>query len=207
MIAVSTAGCRGIEQTLRRAPKGPGETWSPAAYLVIGDDGMVTVICHRSEMGQGVRTSIAMLVADELEADWARVKVEQAPGDEEAYGSQNTDGSCSIRDFFCRCAKPAPSRACCSSRPRPRAGACPSARSRPASTRSARKGGRRRLGYGELVAAATALPVPGRDKIRLKDAAAFRYIGKEIPIVDLGDMTTGRARYGMDSGATACWSP
>jgi hypothetical protein len=53
VIVVSTSGCRGIEQALRRAPKGAGETWSPAAYVRIGDDGTVTVICHRSEMGQG----------------------------------------------------------------------------------------------------------------------------------------------------------
>jgi isoquinoline 1-oxidoreductase beta subunit len=198
VIAVSTSGCRRLEDVLRGAPKGTGETWSPAAYVRVGDDGTVTVICHRSEMGQGVRTSLAMLVADELEADWSRVKVEQAPGDEATYGSQDTDGSRSIRDFYL---------------PVREAGALARMMLEQAAAAEwgvavgevearehevHRKGSRRRLGYGELVAAARALPVPARETIRLKDPARFRYIGKDIPIVDLRDMTTGRAQYGMD---------
>ena len=199
VIAVSASGCRGIEQALRRVSRGgPGETWSPAAYVRIGEDGTVTVVCHRSEMGQGIRTSIAMLVADELDADWSRVKVEQAPGDEKTYGSQNTDGSGSIRDFY---------------RPLREAGATArtmletAAAARwgvPAAEVEARehevhhKGSRRRAGYGELVKEARALPIPPRESLKLKDPSAFRYIGKDIPIVDLADMTTGRARYGMD---------
>ena len=63
-------------------------------------DGMVTIVCHRSEMGQGVRTGMPMIVADELEADWKRVRVVQAPGDEKRYGNQDTDGSRSTRHFF-----------------------------------------------------------------------------------------------------------
>ena len=198
VIVVSTSGCRGIEQALRRAPKGAGETWSPAAYVRIGDDGTVTVICHRSEMGQGVRTSIAMLVADELEADWSRVRVEQAPGDEETYGSQNTDGSRSIRDFYVPVREAgALARMMLESAAAARWGV-PAAEVEARAHEVHQKNGRRRLGYGELVKEARALPVPGREAIRLKDPAAFRYIGKDIPIVDLQDMTTGRARYGMD---------
>ena len=63
-------------------------------------DGTVTIICHRSEMGQGVRTGIPLIVADELEADWSRVKVAQAPGDEAKFGNQDTDGSRSTRHFM-----------------------------------------------------------------------------------------------------------
>ena len=57
------------------------------------------IVAHRSEMGTGIRTSLPMVLADELEADWSRVRVEQALGDTK-YGSQDTDGSCSIRDFY-----------------------------------------------------------------------------------------------------------
>ena len=198
VIVVSASGCRGIEETFRRAPRGTGATWTPAAYLVIGDDGTVTVICHRSEMGQGIRTSIAMVVADELEAEWGRVKVEQARGDEETYGSQNTDGSRSIRDFYLPLRQAgALARMMLEQAAAARWGV-PVTEVEAREHEVRRKGRRGRLGYGELVAAAKALPVPAKDTIKLKDPAAFRYIGKEIPIVDLRDMTTGAARYGMD---------
>jgi isoquinoline 1-oxidoreductase subunit beta len=77
-----------------------GWTDSPLTFVSIADDGTVTIVCHRSEMGQGVRTGMPMIVADELEADWKRVRVAQAPGDEKKYGNQDTDGSRSTRHFF-----------------------------------------------------------------------------------------------------------
>src|SRR5690606_12845504 len=72
----------------------------PKIFIAIAEDGTVSVISHRSEMGQGIRTSIPMVVADELEADWAKVKVVQAPGDEAKFGNQDTDGSRSMRHHF-----------------------------------------------------------------------------------------------------------
>ena len=73
---------------------------NPLVFVAIGEDGIVSIVCHRSEMGQGVRTGMPMIVADELEADWTRVRVVQAPGDEARYGNQDTDGSRSTRHFF-----------------------------------------------------------------------------------------------------------
>ena len=73
---------------------------NPLVFVAIGEDGIVSIVCHRSEMGQGVRTGMPMIVADELEADWTRVRVVQAPGDEARYGNQDTDGSRSMRHFF-----------------------------------------------------------------------------------------------------------
>ena len=69
-------------------------------FLSIGADGVVTIVSHRSEMGQGIRTSLPMVAADELGADWGKVKVQQAPADEARYGSQDTDGSRSMRHSF-----------------------------------------------------------------------------------------------------------
>ena len=77
-----------------------GTVNSPLAFVSIAPDGTVTIVCHRSEMGQGVRTGMPLIVADEMEADWARVKVAQATGDEVKYGNQDTDGSRSTRHFF-----------------------------------------------------------------------------------------------------------
>jgi isoquinoline 1-oxidoreductase beta subunit len=70
--------------------------FAPNVFVSIDPTGLVTIVCHRSEMGQGVRTAMPMVVADELEADWARVVIAQADGDAK-YGDQNTDGSRSGR--------------------------------------------------------------------------------------------------------------
>src|SRR5579864_465671 len=78
---------------------GQGGIWQPSVYLGIEPSGDVKIVAHRSEMGTGCRTGLPMIVADELEADWKRVQIIQAPGDVK-YGSQNTDGSCSVRDFY-----------------------------------------------------------------------------------------------------------
>src|SRR5258705_12530455 len=71
----------------------------PSVYVAIDTDGTAYIVAHRSEMGNGVRTALPRIVADELDADWARVKVVQATGDEK-YGDQDTDGSHSVRSFF-----------------------------------------------------------------------------------------------------------
>ena len=79
------------------------DPFSPHAYITLHDDGTVTIVCHRSEMGQGVRTTLPMIIADEMEADWSRCRVAQAIGDEKKYGSQNTDGSSSVRLYLSKC--------------------------------------------------------------------------------------------------------
>jgi isoquinoline 1-oxidoreductase beta subunit len=71
----------------------------PSVYLGIEPDGTVFIVTHRSEMGTGIRTSLPLVAADELDADWGRCRIEQGVGDTR-YGDQNTDGSRSIRDFY-----------------------------------------------------------------------------------------------------------
>jgi len=74
-------------------------TLPPSVYLGIDADGTVWIVAHRSEMGTTSRTTLPLVVADELDADWKRVKIEQAIGDSR-YGDQNTDGSHSVRSFY-----------------------------------------------------------------------------------------------------------
>lgn len=200
VIAVSTTACRRLEEAFKGdEPADPKATFSPAAYVKVDGTGAVTVICHRSEMGQGVRTSVAMAVADELEADWSKVRVEQAPGDEKTYGSQNTDGSRSIRDFL-----PALREAGAAARMMLESAAATRWKV-PVGEVQARNHvvvhtpSGRTIPYASLVGAAKDLKVPEKGTIRLKTPAHFRYIGKEIPGVDLVAMTTGRAGYGIDA--------
>ena len=77
-----------------------GTVNDPLVFVSVAADGTVTIVAHRAEMGTGVRTSLPMVVADEMEADWARVKVIQAEANEARYGNQNVDGSRSVRHFL-----------------------------------------------------------------------------------------------------------
>src|SRR6267378_4298692 len=94
-----------VPKLLRSHESSPGNTDAdraplhPDAFVGIATDGTVFIVAHRSEMGTVIRTSLPLVVADELDADWKRVRIEQAIGDPR-YGDQNTDGSKSIRDFY-----------------------------------------------------------------------------------------------------------
>ena len=177
-----------------------GWTDDPLVFVAIGEDGIVSIVCHRSEMGQGVRTGMPMIVADELEADWKRVRVVQATGDEKRFGNQDTDGSRSTRHFFepmRRCG--AAARTMLEAAAAARWGVPPSeVEAKNHEVVHAKTG--RRAGYGSLAKAAAAQPVPPRDTVRLKDPAKFRYIGKSnLKLVDGPDIVTGKAQYGIDT--------
>ena len=187
-----------------------GTVNNPLAFVSIAPDGTVTIVCHRSEMGQGVRTGMPLIVADEMEADWSRVKVAQATGDEVKYGNQDTDGSRSTRHFI---------------EPMRQVGAAARMMLEAAAAKRwgvevsdveaknhevIQKSTGKKLGYGELAADASTMGVPtgvSQEKmgaptpgsLSLKDPSQFRYIGKEgTNIVDGFNITTGRATYGQD---------
>jgi isoquinoline 1-oxidoreductase subunit beta len=172
----------------------------PHLFVSIAPDGIVTIVAIRSEMGTGSRTSLPMIVADEMEADWSRCRIVQAPGDEEKYGNQDTDGSRSLRHHI------QPMRQCGAAvRHMLEAAAAKRWAVDPGEVVAqnhevVHKSSGRKLGYGDLAADAIALPTPAADQIKLKDPSAFRYIGKgNVSIVDLFDITTGRAVYGIDA--------
>ncbi|WP_095167628.1 xanthine dehydrogenase family protein molybdopterin-binding subunit [Pseudomonas sp. Irchel 3H3] len=171
----------------------------PKVYVSIAADGTVTVLCNRSEMGQGVRTSLSMVVADELDADWAMVKVRQAPGDEVRFGNQDTDGSRSMRHWYepmrrCGAAARSMLEQAAANQWQVPVDEC---RAQLHTVRHQPSG--RQLGYGALAEAAAALAVPARESLRLKQPSEFRYIGKEsVRAIDGEDIVTGRAVYGAD---------
>lgn len=169
-------------------------------FVSIGTDGIVNIVAHRSEMGQGVRTSLPLVIADEMEADWARVNVVQAEGNEARYGNQNTDGSRSMRHHF------DPMRRIGATARMMLEAAAAAQWGVPVGEVQARqhqvihKPSGKTLGYGELAAAAARMPVPARDKLRLKTPAEFRYIGKQSTRnVDGRKIVTGNTHYGIDT--------
>jgi hypothetical protein len=171
--------------------------FSPSLFLGIQPDGRVFIVTHRSEMGTGIRTSLPLVAADELEADWSRVTIEQALGDAR-YGDQNTDGSRSIRDFY------GVFRLAGATARTMLVAAAAAQWNVPASECAARNHevvhmpSGRTLGYGALAAAAATLPVPTAESVTLKKASDFRYIGKKTTIYDATDIVTGKAQFGHD---------
>lgn len=169
-------------------------------FVSIGADGVVSVVAHRSEMGQGVRTSLPMVVADELEADWNRVRVIQAQGDQAKYGNQNTDGSRSMRHSFEPMRRVgATARLMLETAAAARWGV-PAAEVQARNHELVHQASGRKLGFGEVAADAARLPVPAREAIRLKTPQQFRYIGKDSTrSIDINNIVTGNTQYGIDT--------
>jgi isoquinoline 1-oxidoreductase subunit beta len=170
----------------------------PNVYLAIDTDGTVYIVAHRSEMGSGSKTALPRIVADELDADWARVKIVQAPGDER-YGDQDTDGSHSVHSFFDSLREAGATarlmlvRVAAAQWNKP-VTECHTELHEVIHTPSGKK-----LGYGELAASAAKLEVPKKEEVKLKARSDWRYIGKGTPNYDLKDMCAGKAVYGQDT--------
>lgn len=167
----------------------------PNAWLRIAPDGVITITLAKSEMGQGVWTALPMLVAEELEADWRRVRVEQAETDP-VYGDQETGGSSSVRSSWETLRQ-----AGAVAREMLVAAAAATWGVAPGECH-ARHGvvthlpSKRKLGYGELSTTAARQPVP--QAVTLKPPAEFRILGKPFPGLDAPSKTDGRARFGAD---------
>jgi len=176
-----------------------GVVVDPRVFVAVAPDGIVTIVAHRSEMGTGVRTSLPLVVAEEMEADWSRVKVQQAHGDEVRYGNQDTDGSRSTRHYLVPMRQiGASARAMLESAAAKRLGV-PVAEVKASNHEVVHAASGRRIGFGDLAADAAKESVPSISSLKLKDPKDFRYLGKgEISIVDLRDITTGAAQYGAD---------
>lgn len=196
LVASTAAGAGLVIGLYIPGRRGAAKAFAPNAWLKILPDNQVTIVAARPEMGQGVRTSLAMVVAEELEVDWNKVRVEPAPLNRALYGDQSVGGSASVKESF---------------EPLRKAGAA--ARDMLLTAAAARWGvlksscraeqgsvvhtaTNRRLTYGELADEAGRLPVPGDP--RLKDPKDFRLIGKPVKRVDTPSKVDGSAQFGID---------
>lgn len=174
-----------------------GLRYDPHIFVAIDADGTVTLVAHRSEMGTGSRTSLPMVIADEMGADWAKVKIIQAPGDEVKYGNQDTDGSRSMRHHIQSMRQMGASvRHMLAAAAAKKAGV--DVKDVKVGVHEVMAGGKT-MGFGDLAADAMKEPVPEFEALSFKSEAEFRYIGKKVVgIYDLHDITTGKAVYGAD---------
>src|SRR4029450_7493895 len=173
-------------------------TLHPNVFVGIDPEGTVYIGGLRSEMGTGIRTSLPLVVADELDADWKRVKIDQASGDPR-YGDQNTPGSHSVRSFYDVMRQAgATARFMLIQAAAQQWNVAPGECVTELHAVVHRPSGRR-LGYGELAAVAAKLPVPKPEQLQLKSKNSWRYIGKGMPSIDLEQLCNGKAAYGMDA--------
>jgi isoquinoline 1-oxidoreductase beta subunit len=176
-------------------PKMPPSGFDPNVFVHVATDGLVTLVCARSEMGQGVRSTIPALLADELGADMARVTIVQGDADKR-YGDQKTDGSTSIRDGYEPLRK-----AGATARTMLVAAAARRWKVSPASCVARDHAvfhGKRSLGFGELAAEAARLPVPPPEEVKLRPRSEMRHVFKDLPLIDGPAMVTGKALFGAD---------
>src|SRR5580700_11195789 len=195
-VAVGAAAGAGLVIGFYLPHGGRGEEiFSPNSYVRITPDNKITIVVARSEMGQGVRTALPMILAEELEADWQQIEIEQA-GASTLYGDQTTGGSASVRTTW---------------DPMRKAGAV--AREMlisaaaltwgvPRSACVAQSGSivhgasKRRLSYGELVEKAATLPIP--TDVPLKQSKDYRIVGQRLPRLDTPSKVKGDAVFGID---------
>ncbi|MGJ8694141.1 MAG: molybdopterin cofactor-binding domain-containing protein [Thalassotalea sp.] len=171
--------------------------FNPSAFIHLFENGDMTLYCGRCEMGQGISTALTSAIADEMDADWSRVTVKQADGNEEKYGKQNTGGSQSARVML---------------QPMREAGAAAKLMLIAAAAKTwqvasdtcyaenhfvIHRPTGKKLSYGELAATAVAMPVPENPK--LKSKAEFNYIGTELARHDLSMVVKGERKYGVDT--------
>ena len=176
-----------------------GISFVPNLFIQLQKDGTVTIVVARSEMGQGIRTSMASAIAEDLEADWQYITVQQATGDAK-FGNQNTDGSRSIRTLL----KPMRKMGAMARSILEQAAAkkwniaasdCKAENHFVVNNTTGEK-----VFFGDLVEEAKTIAIPSDENIILKDKKDFKYIGKKVVRgIDMEDFLHGKANYGLDA--------
>jgi len=166
-------------------------------FVSIDTSGEVTLICHRSEMGQGIRTSVPQIIAEELEADWSKVSVVQAKADKK-YGSQGTAGSASIRSHFTTIRKMGAIARDMLEQAAANIWQVDKSQVKAKQHYVHHKATGQKISFGELAKHAAKLTPPEQKTVKLKSNSDFSLIGKDVKQVDLDEIVAGKAQYAQD---------
>ena len=177
---------------------GPPVTLLPASFITIASNGSITIIAKNPEIGQGVKVMLPMLIAEELDADWKAVKIEQADLDSAKYGLQIAGGSTAtplnwepMRQLGAQCRAMLIAAAA-------QKWSVPASECTTTASRVHHEASKRSASYGELASAAAAMPVPDAKTLKMKDPKDYRIIGKNAANPDIKKIVTGKPIFGID---------
>jgi isoquinoline 1-oxidoreductase beta subunit len=170
----------------------------PSAFIQVDKSGWVTLTAKNPEMGQGVKTALPMLLADEMDLDWKMVKIVQADLDEAKYGSQSAGGSRSVPNNFDLLRRVGASARLMFVEAAAQQWGVPAGELTTDLGKVHHKASGKSIGYGELAAKVATMTPPDLNSVKLKDRKDFKYIGKSMPTVDLPAITQGKAIFSID---------
>ena len=191
-------GATSAAEQVAKPSAAPGAEFRPSAFIRIGRDGIVTLISKQPEIGQGIKTSLPAVIAEELEVSWKDVRIVQGDLDP-AYGRQSAGGSTSTPTNYDEFRRLGATARAMLVEAAAQTWKVPPGECEAADSAVHHGPTKRKLGYGQLVDKAATLAVPDARTVRLKDPKDFKLLGKRISGVDNHAVVTGQPLFGVDT--------